>query len=112
MVKMDVLEAIQTRRSIRKYDQSRDVEPEKLLACLEASRWAPSASNKQPWHFIVVRDKERRETLAKLDAHGTFMATSPVVLVVLGDPQKHPKYLSLIRPLRPRTFFLQLMPKA
>lgn len=106
MVKMDVLEAIRTRRSIRKYDQSRDVEPEKLLACLEAARWAPSASNRQPWHFIVVRNKERREALAKLHPHGRFMAESPVVLVVLGDPQKHPKYFKCDPPIATQNFLL------
>lgn len=87
-----MLEAIRTRRSIRKYDQSRDVETEKLAKCLEAARWAPSASNRQPWHFTVVRNKEKREALARLHPHGKFMAESPVVLVVLGDPQKHTKY--------------------
>ncbi len=106
MVKMDVLEAIRTRRSIRRYDQSRDVEPEKLLACLEASRWAPSAGNKQPWHFIVIRNKERREALAKLDPHGRFMAESPVVLVVLGDPQKHPKYFKCDPAIATQNFLL------
>jgi len=89
---MDVLEAIRARRSIRKYDPGRDVEPAKIRACLEAARWAPSASNRQPWHFIVVRNKEKREALAEIHPHGRFMAESPVVLVVLGDPQKHPKY--------------------
>jgi len=103
---MDVLEAIRTRRSIRKYDQTRDVETEKLLACLEAARWAPSASNRQPWHFIVVRNKEMREALAKLHPYGKFMAQSPVVLVVLGDPQKHPKYFKCDPPIATQNFLL------
>jgi len=106
MIEMDVLEAVRTRRSIRKYDQTRDVEPEKLLACLEAARWAPSAGNRQPWHFIVVRNKETRETLAKLNPHGRFMAQSPVVLVVLGDPQKHPKYFKCDPPIATQNFLL------
>src|SRR5512136_1699028 len=89
---MDLFEAIRTRRSIRKYDSSRDVEPQKIQTCLEAARWAPSASNKQPWHFIVIQKKETREKLAKLDPYGKFMTESPVVIIVLGDPQKHEKY--------------------
>jgi nitroreductase len=106
MIGMDVLEAIRTRRSIRKYDRNRDVEPEKLLACLEAARWAPSASNKQPWHFIVVRSKEKREELARLHPYGRFMAESPVVLVVLGDPQKHQKYFKCDPPIATQNFLL------
>jgi len=106
MIRMSVLEAIRTRRSIRKYDRNRDVEPEKLLACLEAARWAPSASNKQPWHFIVVRSKEKREELARLHPHGKFMAESPVVLVVLGDPQKHEKYFKCDPPIATQNFLL------
>jgi len=106
VIEMDVLEAIRTRRSIRKYDRARDVENEKLLTCLEAARWAPSASNKQPWHFIVVRNKEKREELAKLHPYGKFMAESPVVVVVLGDPQKHQKYFKCDPPIATQNFLL------
>jgi nitroreductase len=88
---MDVLEAIQNRRSIRSY-LSKEVEEEKVNVILEAGRWAPSASNKQAWHFIVVRDFKIRKKLAKVHPHGSWMDQSPVVLVVLGDPEKHPKY--------------------
>ncbi|MHA2212717.1 MAG: nitroreductase family protein [Candidatus Thorarchaeota archaeon] len=88
---MDTLEAIKDRRSIRKY-KSTPVEGEKLEKILEAGRWAPSASNRQPWHFIVVRNKETREKLADSHDYGRFMAQSPIVIVVLGDPDIHPKY--------------------
>jgi len=88
---MDVIKAIRDRRSIRKYKPT-DVSDEKIDTILQAGRWAPSASNKQPWHFIVVRDGELRKKLADAHTYGRFMAESPVVIVVLGDPQKHPKY--------------------
>jgi len=88
---MDVVTAIRNRRSIRKY-KSTEVEPEKVDTILQAGRWAPSASNKQPWHFIVVRDQEMRKKFAEAHAYGRFMAESPVVIVVLGDPAKHPRY--------------------
>ena len=88
---MDVLEAIQNRRSIRSY-LAKEVEEEKISLILEAGRWAPSASNKQAWHFIVVRDLEIRKKLAKAHPYGRWMDQSPVVIVVLGDPEKHPKY--------------------
>jgi nitroreductase len=88
---MDVVKAIRERRSIRKY-KSIEVETEKVDTILQAGRWAPSASNKQPWHFIVVRDESMRRKLALAHTHGRFMAESPVVIVVLGDPAKHPRY--------------------
>ncbi|MBD3405329.1 MAG: nitroreductase family protein [Candidatus Lokiarchaeota archaeon] len=88
---MNVLEAIRNRRSIRKY-LSKPVEREKLEAILEAGRWAPSASNKQPWHFVVVTKEEKRKALADAHPYGRFMAESPVVIVVLGDSERHPKY--------------------
>lgn len=88
---MDVMKAIKNRRSIRKYKKD-PVKDEKIQTCLEAARWAPSASNKQPWHFVVVRDEETRKALSVLHPYGRFMKESPVVCVVLGDPQKHPKY--------------------
>lgn len=88
---MDVLEAIQNRRSIRSY-LAKEVEEEKVNIILDAGRWAPSASNKQPWHFIIVRDLEIRKNMANVHPHGSWMDQSPVVIVVLGDPEKHPKY--------------------
>ncbi|MHA1575749.1 MAG: nitroreductase family protein [Candidatus Thorarchaeota archaeon] len=88
---MDVIEAIKDRRSIRKY-LPKEVEREKVDEILEAGRWAPSASNKQPWHFIVIRNSETRKILADSHQYGSFMAESPVVIVVLGNPDKHPRY--------------------
>lgn len=88
---MDAIEAIRDRRSIRKY-RSDVVDDELLQVILQAGRWAPSASNKQPWHFIVIRSQETRERLADIHNYGRFMRESPVVIVVLGDPNKHPKY--------------------
>lgn len=88
---MDVIEAIRGRRSIREY-LPQAVEEEKVRQILDAARWAPSAGNKQPWHFIVVRDPDKRQQLAKPHPHGDWMSESPVVIVVLGDPKLSPNY--------------------
>jgi nitroreductase len=88
---MDVMKAVKNRRSIRKYKKD-PVENEKIQTCLEAAQWAPSASNKQPWQFVVVRNEETRKSLSDLHPYGRFMKESPVVIVVIGDPQEHPKY--------------------
>jgi len=77
---MDVFEAIKTRRSIREY-QEREVEEEKLQKVLEAGRLAPSAKNIQEWRFVVVRDKETREKLARAARNQAFVAQAPVSIV-------------------------------
>ncbi len=51
---MELYEAIRTRRSIRKFS-SEAIPKEKILKILEAANLAPTASNRQPWHFIVIR---------------------------------------------------------
>jgi nitroreductase len=88
---MDVMEAIRTRRSIRKYKPN-PVSDDDVLRCLEAARWAPSANNSQPWEFVVVKDPETRKRLAQIHSWGRFMKDSPVVIVVLADPERSPNY--------------------
>lgn len=62
---MDTLTAIKWRRSIRRY-QSRPVDQRDVEAILDAARWAPSASNGQPWQFVIVSDAAARRTLVDL----------------------------------------------
>ena len=62
---MDVLHAIKTRRSIRSYTTEL-VSEELLEQVLEAGRWAPSAKNRQHWHFIVIRDEKLRAEIGEL----------------------------------------------
>jgi len=80
---MDVFEAIEARRSIRAY-RSDPVPNEKIRKVLEAGRQAPSAVNRQPWHFIVVQDRGNLEKLS----HGRFagfLREAPLVIVGCGD---------------------------
>ena len=70
---MDVLEAIATRRSIRKF-QEQPVEPAKLQAVLAAARLAPSWSNLQCWRFVVVQDPAVRAALSDLSFVESFFA--------------------------------------
>lgn len=84
---MDLFEAILGRRSIRRY-LNKPVEEEKILKCLHAAIWAPSARNSQHWNYVVVRDAETRRKLAEIHTHGRFMAESPVVIAVIGSPSK------------------------
>lgn len=76
---MEIIEAIRSRRSIRKY-QERAIEPERLIRVLDAGRIAPSAKNLQDWKFIVVRDGEKRRRLAEAAMGQAQVAAAPVVI--------------------------------
>jgi nitroreductase len=91
---MDVFEAIQNRRSIRAYE-STAVPKEKLNKILEAARQAPSASNIQPWYFIVVTDSEKRRKLAEGGRYAKFLVDTPVVIVGCGDQEASPKWYTV-----------------
>lgn len=66
----DFMQVILTRRSVRKY-KNVDVPDEVLVKVLEAGRWAPSGEDAQPWRFIIVKDKAKRELLGKWGAAGS-----------------------------------------
>jgi nitroreductase len=80
---MDMYDAIRNRRSIRRY-QLRNVEDDRLRRVLEAGLAAPSASNRQPWRFIVVRDPEKRKALAEAAKGQRFVGEAPVVIAACG----------------------------
>ena len=77
-------EAIERRRSIRKY-KPEPVKEEVLTELLEAARLAPSGCNAQPWRFKVVRDDETKRKLAQAAYDQPFIANAPVVLVCCAD---------------------------
>jgi nitroreductase len=84
---MDLMEAIKTRRSIRKYRETRI--PENLLKeVLNAARLAPSADNAQPWKIIVVRDEQMKHKVTQACNGQKFLIQAPVVLVVCGIPEE------------------------
>ncbi len=81
---MDVNEVIKVRRSIRKYKIKR-IEEAKILRVVEAGRLSPSASNKQPWHFIVITDSESRKKMKEIYDKIWFY-DAPTIIVVCVDP--------------------------
>ncbi|MDH4122749.1 MAG: nitroreductase family protein [Thermoplasmata archaeon] len=87
---MEVYETLQKRKSTRSYD-ARSIPDDVLGRVLEAGRIAPSAVNYQPWHFIVVKEQERRDILSKAP-FARFLKESPVVIVGCGDSRKSPKW--------------------
>ena len=86
---MEVLEAIRTRRSVRKFSPE-PVPEEALRAVLEAARWAPSWANTQCWRIVVVRDPERKKALSETliperNPAREAVEKAPVLLAVCGE---------------------------
>ncbi|GAH32895.1 unnamed protein product, partial [marine sediment metagenome] len=84
---MEVMKAIKTRRSIRRY-KTTAVDGKTVDLVLEAARWAPSWANTQCWTFIVVRDSsikaELAETLIENPA-ADAVRNAPVVIVACAE---------------------------
>ncbi len=78
------MKIIENRRSIRKY-KAEKVEHEKLMQLIESARLAPSGSNTQPWHFIIVESEETKKKLTVADHNQKWMLTAPVFIVVVAD---------------------------
>ncbi len=86
---MDVRTAIETRHSVRKF-ADKPVEREKINACLEAARLAPSACNSQPWHYIVIDDPQVKANFCKEAFSGVYNMTAwaakaPVLVAIVSD---------------------------
>jgi len=81
------MEAIKTRRSVRKYKPT--PVPESLLKeVLNAARMAPSADNSQPWKFVVVRDEQTKLKLAAAANGQKFITQAPIIIVACGLPDE------------------------
>jgi nitroreductase len=85
---MDVMDAIKTRKSVRSY-LAKPVEDEKLDAVLEAARLAPSASNRQEWRFVIVRELGTRKKLASVAGGQMFVGEAPVLIVACAETDGH-----------------------
>ena len=85
---MDVIEAIEARRSIRQFKP--DTVSQALLSeVVNAGRLAPTARNVQPWEFVVVTDAATLGALGALADHGKFIADAPACVVVLSKDTKY-----------------------
>ncbi len=106
---MDFFEVIRKRRSIRRFTEEA-VKEEDIFAMLEAARLAPSATNEQPWHFLVIRDRElkkqmqdmvnamidtriedeedeaRRKRIEQMRFYSNYFGDAPLVIAVLARP--------------------------
>jgi nitroreductase len=90
-VALDTIDAIMRRRSVRKYE-AKPVAEKDLATILEAGRQAPSAANRQPWHFIVVRDEDQKRRLAEACSDQMWMADAGVIIAGVGKPSVNEKW--------------------
>jgi len=87
---METLTCIRTRREIRDYI-AKPIHDDALLKILEAGRLAPSSKNSQPWHFVVIRNKETLRKISELTPTGAHIAKAPLGIAVLMDQAKLPE---------------------
>ncbi len=83
---MELKEAIRTRRSIRKFT-SEAVPQEMIQLILEAAMLAPSAGNQQPWHFVVVTDRQKLDAIPEFQPYAAMLREAQVAIVVCGAPE-------------------------
>jgi nitroreductase len=80
----EVVEAIRTVRQARKYSPE-PVSAEDLEKLLQVARWTGSSRNTQPWHFIVVDDKEKLKAISQLRDPINWVADAPLAIAIVLD---------------------------
>jgi len=86
---MDAYDTIMTRRSIRAYT-AQPVNEGLIKDLLAAAMSAPSASNRQPWHFVAITDRRQLDTLTAILPYGQMLKQAPLAIVVCGDRERQP----------------------
>ena len=90
---MDALDALSTRRSIRRHTVA-PVSDALIAALLRAAMSAPSAGNQQPWQFVVIRDRQLREAISTFHPFADMVRKAPAAVLVCGDleRERYPGY--------------------
>lgn len=87
MDKNIIYDNIISRTSVRSYTDQ-PVEPEKIELLLHAAMAAPSACNKQPWHFVVINDRQILDNIPTFSPYASMVKEAPLAIVVCGDLDK------------------------
>jgi nitroreductase len=93
---METLDAIKTRRSIRKF-KPQLISREIILELLEAAMFAPSAGNEQPWQFVVLDDRTILDEVPRICSTASMCRQSATAVLVCGDAalEKYPGFWAL-----------------
>ncbi len=87
---MDVYECIRTRRTVREFTP--DSVPDEIIhRLLQAARWAPSSSNTQPWHFVVVKNRETIAAIGQIATQGAFIGQAPLAIAIVMENARRPQ---------------------
>src|SRR4030042_2523297 len=81
---MEAIEAILSRRSIRKY-ADKPVPDDLVKELLTAAMSAPSAANTQPWHFVVINDRKILDRIPEFHPYSHMVFEAPLAIVICGD---------------------------
>lgn len=84
---MDFWSVLERRHSMRAF-QSAPVSDEAVERILDAAIRAPSAGNRQPWHFVIVRNARAKAALEQAAYGQSFVSEAPVVIVVCAEPER------------------------
>ncbi len=89
---MHVKEAIEKRRSIRKFEE-KQVSDEIIREIIDSARRAPSGCNVQPTRYIIIKDKKTKEKLKKKGVfRQDFVYESPIIVVLCGNPKEYENF--------------------
>ena len=87
----EFLAFLKERRSIRIY-LDKAISEKEIEMILEAGRWTPSASNKQPWEFLVIKNKEILIEISKKAYYGKHIKKAPLAIAIVGKIKENPNY--------------------
>ncbi len=78
------MKEIFSRRSIRKY-QDKAVDEAQIEELLRAAMYAPSAGNERPWHFVIIRDRDKLNEITKFHPYTQMLKEAPLAIAVCAD---------------------------
>lgn len=86
---MEVYDCVRSRRTVRNFKP--DPVPNRIVnRILRAGRWAPSSSNVQPWHFIVIKSPDTIKAMGGIATQGTFLGQAPLAIAIVMEEAARP----------------------
>ncbi len=90
-------EILFTRRSIRNYKKDMHISDDMIEFIVDAAMAAPSARNRQPWHFIISRDRNKLNKLSEVHPYGKMLKDASMAVIVSGDLKIEDRESSLVQ---------------
>ena len=87
---MEVFECLKARRTVRQFRPD-PVPRETITRLLQACRWAPSSRNQQPWHLIVIQDRETLAGIGAIATSGSFVSDAPLAIALVMENADAPE---------------------